>query len=102
MDGLGGLEKKLKSLSKRTDEFLQALIDEQRHKEEEGNTMIDHMLSLQKLQPDYHTDQIIKGLILVSALNSASSLIEKTRKSRFFFYSCILKSSHSIIRLIFL
>ena len=41
----GGLEKKLKSLSKRTDEFLQALIDEQRRKEEEGNTMIDHMLS---------------------------------------------------------
>ena len=30
----GSLEKKLKSLSKRTDEFLQALIDEQRHKEE--------------------------------------------------------------------
>nr|POE73697.1 cytochrome p450 81e8 [Quercus suber] len=41
----GGFEKKLKSLSKRTDEFLQALIDEQRHKEEEGSTMIDHMLS---------------------------------------------------------
>ncbi|KAK7830489.1 cytochrome p450 81e8 [Quercus suber] len=78
----GGLEKKLKSLSKRTDEFLQTLIDEQRRKEEEGNTMIAHMLSLQKSQPDYYTDQIIKGLILVSALNSASSLIEKTRKSR--------------------
>uniref|UniRef100_A0A7N2R767 Cytochrome P450 n=1 Tax=Quercus lobata TaxID=97700 RepID=A0A7N2R767_QUELO len=61
----GGLEKKLKSLSERTDEFLQALIDEQRRKEEEGNTMIDHMLSLQKSQPDYYTDQIIKGLILV-------------------------------------
>ena len=30
----GGLEKKLKSLSKRTNEFLQALIDEQRRKEE--------------------------------------------------------------------
>ena len=30
----GSLEKKLKSLSKRTDEFLQALIDEQRRKEE--------------------------------------------------------------------
>ena len=29
----GGLEKKLKSLSKRTNEFLQALIDEQRRKE---------------------------------------------------------------------
>ena len=55
----GGLEKKLKSLSKRMDEFLQALIDE----EEEGNTMIDHMLSLQKSQPEYYTDQIIKWLI---------------------------------------
>ena len=75
----GGLEKKLKSLSKRTDEILQALIDEQRHKEEEGNTMIDHMLSLQKSQPDYYTNQLIKELILVSVLNSASSLIEKTR-----------------------
>ena len=29
----GGLEKKLRSLSKRTNEFLQALIDEQRRKE---------------------------------------------------------------------
>ena len=75
----GGLEKKLKSLSKRTDEILQALIDEQRHKEEEGNTMIDHMLSLQKSQPDYYTNQLIKELILVSVLNSASSLIEKSR-----------------------
>ena len=33
------------SSSKRTDEFLQALIDEQRRKEEEGNTIIDRMLS---------------------------------------------------------
>ena len=40
----GGLEKTLKSLSKRMNEFLQALIDEQRRKEEQGNTMIDHML----------------------------------------------------------
>ncbi|KAL4607283.1 hypothetical protein ACB092_09G162000 [Castanea dentata] len=64
----GGLEKKLKSLSKRTDEFLQALIDEKRLKEEEGNTMIDHMLSLQKSQREYYTDQIIKGLILVLLL----------------------------------
>ncbi|KAL4607284.1 hypothetical protein ACB092_09G162100 [Castanea dentata] len=64
----GGLEKKLKSPSKRTDEFLQALINEKRLKEEKGNTMIDHMLSLQKSQPEYYTDQIIKGLILVLLL----------------------------------
>nr|XP_023905480.1 cytochrome P450 81E8-like [Quercus suber] len=64
----GGLEKRLKNLSKRTDAFLQGLIDEHRRKEEEDNTMIDHMLSLQKSQPEYYTDQIIKGLILVLLL----------------------------------
>nr|POE97479.1 cytochrome p450 81e8 [Quercus suber] len=85
----GGLEKKFNSLCKRTDEFLQALIDEQRCKDKEGNTMIDHMLSLQKSQPDYYTDQIIKGLIVVSELNSASSFIEKNRKSRF----CLILAS---------
>ncbi|KAF5448359.1 hypothetical protein F2P56_028903 [Juglans regia] len=61
---LGGLEKRMKRLAKRTDAFLQGLIDEKR-REEQGNTMIDHLLSLQKSQPEYYTDQIIKGLILV-------------------------------------
>ncbi|XP_030926572.1 cytochrome P450 81Q32-like isoform X1 [Quercus lobata] len=64
----GGLEKKLKGLAKRTDVFLQSLIDEVRNKEEEGNTMIDHLLSLQKSQPEYYTDQIIKGLMMVLIL----------------------------------
>jgi isoflavone 2'-hydroxylase len=61
----GGLEKKLMRLAKRTDAFLQGLIDEKKGNEE-GNTMIHHLLSLQKSQPKYYTDQIIKGLILVS------------------------------------
>uniref|UniRef100_A0A2N9HSY0 Cytochrome P450 n=1 Tax=Fagus sylvatica TaxID=28930 RepID=A0A2N9HSY0_FAGSY len=61
----GGLEKKVMGVSKRMDTFLQGLIDEKRSKDEEGNTMIDHMLSLQKSQPEYYTDQIIKGLILL-------------------------------------
>ena len=61
----GGLEKKLMKLANKTDAFLQGLIDEKRSKEEKGNTMIDHLLSLQKSQPEYYTDQIIKGLILV-------------------------------------
>ncbi|GKU97640.1 hypothetical protein SLEP1_g10760 [Rubroshorea leprosula] len=56
-------EKKLINLAKRIDGFLQKLIDE--HRIKEGNTMIDHLLSLQKLEPDYCTDQIIKGLALV-------------------------------------
>jgi isoflavone 2'-hydroxylase len=61
----GGLEKKLMRLAKKTDAFLQGLIDEKKGNEE-GNTMIHHLLSLQKSQPEYYTDQIIKGLILVS------------------------------------
>uniref|UniRef100_A0A2N9HZ26 Cytochrome P450 n=1 Tax=Fagus sylvatica TaxID=28930 RepID=A0A2N9HZ26_FAGSY len=40
----------------------------ERSKDEEENTMIDHMLSLQKSQPEYYSDQIIKGLILVLLL----------------------------------
>ncbi|XP_059428369.1 cytochrome P450 81Q32-like [Corylus avellana] len=63
----GGLEKRLMGLAMRTDAFLQGLIDEKKGKEE-GNTMIHHLLSLQKSQPDYYTDQIIKGLILVLLL----------------------------------
>uniref|UniRef100_A0A2N9G9N9 Cytochrome P450 n=1 Tax=Fagus sylvatica TaxID=28930 RepID=A0A2N9G9N9_FAGSY len=61
----GGLEKRIMRLASRKDAFLQGLIDEKRSKDEEGNTMIDHMLSLQKSQPEYYTDQIIKGLIMV-------------------------------------
>ncbi|KAK7845554.1 cytochrome p450 81e8 [Quercus suber] len=65
----GGLEKSLTRLAKRTDSFWQALIDEKRSKEEQkGNTIIDHLLSLQKSQPEYYTDQIIKGLIMVLIL----------------------------------
>ncbi|XWS68521.1 hypothetical protein CRYUN_Cryun04dG0097600 [Craigia yunnanensis] len=46
---------------------LQRMIDENRSKQE-GNTMIHHLLSLQQSQPQYYTDQIIKGLILVLVL----------------------------------
>ena len=52
------------------DEFLQGLIEE--HRKNDGsqsqNTMIDHLLSLQESQPEYYTDQIIKGLVLVSSI----------------------------------
>jgi isoflavone 2'-hydroxylase len=70
----GGLEKRLMRLAKKMDAFLQALIDEKKGKEE-GNTMIHHLLSLQKSQPDYYTDQIIKALILVSFQISGDRII---------------------------
>ncbi|KAB5547861.1 hypothetical protein DKX38_011267 [Salix brachista] len=56
-------------LGQRMDMFLQGLVDEHKRKEkdlESMNTMIGHLLSLQVSQPEYYTDEIIKGLVLVS------------------------------------
>ncbi|KAI4313382.1 hypothetical protein L6164_026369 [Bauhinia variegata] len=61
----GDLEKNLQRISRRTDALLQELIDEHRNGKESKNTMIDHLLTLQQSQPDYYTDQIIKGLISI-------------------------------------
>ncbi|XP_022728358.1 cytochrome P450 81D11-like [Durio zibethinus] len=60
--------KKLMNLGGRMDGFLQKLIDEIRGKSQAGNTMIDHLLSLQQTQPHCYTDQLIKGLIQVMLL----------------------------------
>ncbi|XP_059443061.1 cytochrome P450 81Q32-like [Corylus avellana] len=68
----GGLEKRLMGLAKRMDAFLQGLIDEKKGNEE-GNTMIHHLLSLQKSQPEFYTDQIIKGLILVMLVGGTNT-----------------------------
>ncbi|XP_028777202.1 cytochrome P450 81E8-like [Neltuma alba] len=62
------VEKRLKSFAKRCDGFMQGLIDEHRNSKQRANTMIDHLLSFQELQPEYYTDQIIKGLALVMLL----------------------------------
>ncbi|XP_050368882.1 cytochrome P450 81Q32-like [Argentina anserina] len=64
--GGNGYVKKVKKLGKRADVFLQRLIDEHRSKSasESKNTTIDHLLSQQESQPEYYTDEIIKGLIL--------------------------------------
>ncbi|PKI44470.1 hypothetical protein CRG98_035144 [Punica granatum] len=67
-----GFNKRMVGLFRKTDAFLQGLIDEHRRKKIDGseikNTMIDHLLSLQESDPDYYTDQIIKGLIMVMLL----------------------------------
>ncbi|MQK21743.1 cytochrome P450, partial [Escherichia coli] len=61
-----GLEKRLKKISKKADAFLEGLLEEHRSgKHNNGNTMIQHLLTLQKTQPEYHSDYIIKGLIQV-------------------------------------
>ncbi|CAI9770259.1 unnamed protein product [Fraxinus pennsylvanica] len=59
-----GHEKNLARLSEKMDAFLQGLIEEHRHNKN-GNTMIDHLLSLQESQPEYYTDTIIKWIMTV-------------------------------------
>ncbi|CAN8266027.1 unnamed protein product [Cochlearia groenlandica] len=61
-------EKQVKGLAGRVDMFLQNLVNEKRAEKVKGNTMIDHLLSLQETQPGYYTDVIIKGIILVMIL----------------------------------
>ncbi|KAG5623870.1 hypothetical protein H5410_009088 [Solanum commersonii] len=57
-------ENKLVKLGKKMDALLQGLVDEHR-RDKSRNTMIDHLLSLQESEPEYYTDQIIKGIVLV-------------------------------------
>ncbi|KAL2343592.1 hypothetical protein Fmac_004877 [Flemingia macrophylla] len=58
-----GLEKRMKSISKRADAFLRGLLQEHRSGKHHTNTMIHHLLSMQQSQPQYYSDVIIKGLI---------------------------------------
>ncbi|XP_058187593.1 cytochrome P450 81Q32-like [Rhododendron vialii] len=62
-----GFEKNLAKVHERFDKLLQGLIDEHR-RDKSKNSMIDHLLSLQESQPEYYTDAIIKGLIIVIIL----------------------------------
>ncbi|KAF8070824.1 hypothetical protein N665_1130s0001 [Sinapis alba] len=56
-------EKKVKAVGEAMDEILQRLLDECR-RDKEGNTMVNHLLSLQEQEPEYYTDVTIKGLML--------------------------------------
>ncbi|XP_021603753.2 cytochrome P450 81Q32 [Manihot esculenta] len=64
-----GFVKRMMRLAKRTDRFLQNLIDEHRRDdktrpERRKDTMIGHLISMQESQPEYYTDEVIKGLVL--------------------------------------
>lgn len=69
-------EKRLVDLHKRCDAFLQGLVHGIRNKRkasaadgDKTKTLIDAMLSLQESEPEYYTDDIIKGNISVRKLN---------------------------------
>ncbi|KAB1215874.1 Isoflavone 2'-hydroxylase [Morella rubra] len=69
----GGLEKRITRLGKKADAFLQSLIEEKRSQKVEGNTIIDRLLSVQTSQPEYYTDEIIKGIIMVLILGGTDT-----------------------------
>uniref|UniRef100_A0A2P2PR29 Cytochrome P450 n=1 Tax=Rhizophora mucronata TaxID=61149 RepID=A0A2P2PR29_RHIMU len=75
----GGVEKKMKTLMKKMDRFLQDLVDEHQRARSEsissGNlsvsskqsrnmTLIDILLSLKETDPEFYTNQTIKGVIM--------------------------------------
>ncbi|KAG6780158.1 hypothetical protein POTOM_013012 [Populus tomentosa] len=65
--------KKLDRLSKKMDVFLQGLVDEHRD-DRDRNTMINRFLALQEEQPEYYTDDIIKGHVLVFLLGGTETV----------------------------
>uniref|UniRef100_A0A7N0TPX3 Cytochrome P450 n=1 Tax=Kalanchoe fedtschenkoi TaxID=63787 RepID=A0A7N0TPX3_KALFE len=72
--GYGGIERQLKKLSKKRDEFLQGLIDEFRQKKGgfsqqkdsgSGKTVLEALTGIQAAEPEVYTDDIIKGMIML-------------------------------------
>jgi cytochrome P450 len=69
------MEKRLIECRVKRDSFMQCLIEEQRRVllesdccGERKRTMIQVLLSLQETEPEYYTDDIIKGLMLVRSV----------------------------------
>ncbi|KAF5955544.1 hypothetical protein HYC85_008400 [Camellia sinensis] len=71
--GFNGFEKRLVNLQRKRDGFLQDLIDEVRQNKINNNnsstkqrkTIIEALLSLQEIEPEYYTNDIIKGIVLL-------------------------------------
>ncbi|KAK9097268.1 hypothetical protein Sjap_022765 [Stephania japonica] len=72
-------EKEMEKLQKKRDDFLQSLMDEYKsllrtynttsdssRSESREKTLMDYLLSLQEEEPQQYTDQIVKGVVLVS------------------------------------
>ncbi|KAL0368964.1 UNVERIFIED_CONTAM: cytochrome [Sesamum calycinum] len=68
--GYKGVEKNLKLLHKKRDEFLQSVIDESRGRKEvsrdkKERVLIETLLSLQASEPEFYTDDVIKSIVLI-------------------------------------
>lgn len=73
--GLNKMGKRLEDLQRKRDGLMQELIEE--HRRSKGNsasakkdkTMIDVLLGLQENEPQYYTDDIIRGMMQVSSMH---------------------------------
>lgn len=75
--GFNDVEKKLISINKKRNEFMQNVIEEQRREMENNGfsasngvdrkkkTMVEVLLDLQRSEPEYYTDETIRNLLLV-------------------------------------
>ncbi|KAF4373890.1 hypothetical protein F8388_007796 [Cannabis sativa] len=65
---INNFENKVKRLGKTMDSLLEGLIKEHKSNKDENrmNTVIEHLLSLQDSQPEYYTNEIIKGFVMQS------------------------------------
>nr|BAP46308.1 cytochrome P450 [Phryma leptostachya] len=61
--GCSTLDKKLAIHSRKTDQFMNGLLDEHRRGKRQ-NTVVDHLLSLQASDSEYYSDEMITGLIV--------------------------------------
>nr|BAU59408.1 cytochrome P450 81AG1 [Fallopia sachalinensis] len=66
--GYGGLEKKMRTVWLNRDRFMQGLLDEARNgkegEEKTTSSLVEELLTLQKKEPEYYTDNILKGMLL--------------------------------------
>lgn len=79
--GFSQIDKKLIALQRKRDGFMQSLIEERRkltndsYSEQSSKTMVAVLLSLQETDPEYYTDDIIRGMmqVLLSAGTDTSA-----------------------------
>ncbi|CAI0451633.1 unnamed protein product [Linum tenue] len=71
-------EKRMAALREKMDKFLQGLVDENRRKlgeeKEEEAVIIEDLLNLQREEPEFLTDQILKGIILVILIGGTDTV----------------------------
>ncbi|KAF2309743.1 hypothetical protein GH714_004906 [Hevea brasiliensis] len=81
MIGFKGIEKSMIKMNNMRDKFLQNLLDEVKLKrinsktsdEEEKRSLVETLLSLQELEPEFYTDEVIKSIMVMMFIAGAET-----------------------------